>query len=78
MMDFDEIDRLKKKSEQKISINKKDKNDEVYIKDINMSFGSMVKLMVKLSFASIPALIIIYIIWLIIGAFLIGLGNSII
>ena len=38
------------KSQQKlsISINKKDKNDEVYIKDINMSFGSMVKLMVKL------------------------------
>ena len=44
----------------------------VVVKDIKMNFVSMVEFMVKLAFASIPAIIIICIIWFIINVVLIG------
>ena len=53
---------------------KNEERQEVIVKDIKMSFDSMVIFMVKWALASIPALIILIIIgiisWAIIGAFL--------
>ena len=46
--------------------------NEVIIKDIQMPFWSMVKFMVKWAFASIPAIIIIALILMILGAVLGG------
>ena len=54
-------------------IMKNEERQEVIVKDIKMSFDSMVIFMVKWALASIPALIILVLIgivsWLIIGAF---------
>ena len=43
-------------------------SEEVIVKDIKMSFGSMVIFMIKWSFAAIPAMIILGIIGAIVGA----------
>ena len=48
--------------------------NEVIITDIKMKFGSMVEFMVKWVFASIPAIIILIIIFNLITAILVGLG----
>ena len=51
---------------------KDDKYVNVVVKDIKMNFASMVEFMVKLAFASIPAIIIICIIGFIINVVLIS------
>ena len=68
--DFDEVDRLKEKSNKNVHVSSKGKQNNIYIKDIDMPFGSMVTFMIKWAFASIPALIIISILWTILGGFL--------
>lgn len=49
---------------------------EVVVVDFNMSFGSMIMFMVKWAFASIPAMIIMFIIGMILIAILGGLGGA--
>jgi len=49
------------------------KTQAVRIVDINMSFTSMVSFMIKWSFAAIPAMIIILIVWAMVGGILIKL-----
>jgi hypothetical protein len=39
----------------------------VTVVDVDISFGSMVWLLIKLSFAAIPAAIIVFLIWLLVG-----------
>ena len=46
---------------------------EVHVTDIDISFSSMVWLMVKASFAAIPAMILIWIIWSVLGGMMIAL-----
>ena len=48
--------------------------NEVIITDVKMSFDSMIKFMVKWAIASIPAIIILIIIFNLITAILVGLG----
>jgi hypothetical protein len=52
---------------------------QVVVTDIHMPFGSMVAFMVKWSIASIPALIILFILWTIVagvfGSLLTGMGS---
>ena len=43
-------------------------SEEIIVKDIKMTFGSMVIFMIKWSFAAIPAMIILGIIGAIVGA----------
>lgn len=52
---------------------------EVVVTDVDISFGNMVMLLVKLAFASIPAMIIIWIVMSVIAAMLMavfGIGGS--
>ena len=59
--------------------NLKDINDyplNVYIEDINMPFMALVGLMVKIALASIPAIILITVIYVILGFILLALGVS--
>ena len=52
------------------------RTNSVYIKDINMSFSSMVIFMVKWAIASIPALIILFMIGMILmGLFGVGIAT---
>ena len=74
--DFKSIESMKKNIDKGKSMNSSEKPHEVYVKDIKMSFGSMVEFMVKLAFASIPAIFIICFIWIIINTFLIGFLSS--
>ena len=46
---------------------------EVTVVDVQMPFGSMVVFMIKWALATIPAIIILAIIWLVGAAFLAGL-----
>ena len=48
-------------------------SEEVIVKDINMSFGSMVIFMIKWAIASIPALIILSVLLTIVGGILGGI-----
>ena len=51
-------------------------NNEVIITDIKMKFSSMVMFMVKWVIASIPAFIILFLIWMIaMGAFGVGIAT---
>ena len=51
--------------------------ERVVVKDIQMTFGSMVAFMVKAAIASIPALIILTIIYSIVGGVIIAMfGGS--
>jgi hypothetical protein len=56
--------------------------DEVVIKDIKMSFGSMIAFMVKWALASIPAITIVTIIisfcFSVISAFIAGASKSLV
>ena len=55
---------------------KSDGTNEVVITDIRMQFGSMVIFMVKWAIASIPALIIIFMIWMMVmGVFGVGIAT---
>ena len=67
--DFEEINRLKENPNKDMHSISKIKTNSIHIKDFDMPFGSMVKFMIKCAFASIPALIIINILWTILGAF---------
>jgi hypothetical protein len=48
----------------------------VVVTDIKMPFGSMVVFMVKWAIASIPALIILFLLAALVSAILVGLGVS--
>jgi hypothetical protein len=48
---------------------------EVVVKDIEMSFGSMVKFMIKWAIASIPALVILLFLIAFVASFVGGLGG---
>lgn len=50
-------------------------NNEVIVKDIDMPFWSMVGFMIKWAIASIPAFIILVLIFSILSAFLTGLAT---
>ena len=54
-------------------MDKSSNTNEVIIKDIKMSFGSMVEFMVKWVIASIPAFIILLVIWFLVTGIL-GVG----
>lgn len=45
---------------------------EVIVTDVSMPFWSMVVFMIKWSFASIPALVIMAMVWAIVGVFTAG------
>ena len=57
-----------------VSMDNNSNNQTVIISDIKMPFGSMVEFMVKWVIASIPAIIILIIIFNLITAILVGLG----
>ena len=63
-------------NEKPITVAKKPDVAQVSIVDFNMPFGSMVSFMVKWAIASIPAIIILFIIGLIIGTVFNGLVVS--
>lgn len=63
---------------QKSNVENKAYIQEVIIKDIHMSFGSMITFMVKWALASIPALIIVVLIITFVFGFLRGLIGSMI
>ena len=69
-----EVDEAKKNNK-----GKPKKIQEVKVIDFNMSFGSMVMFMVKWVIASIPAMIILFFIWMalmmIFGGSVVGLMN---
>ena len=48
-------------------------NQGVIITDVRIPFTSIFRLLVQVVFASIPAFIIIYLVWLIIGSVLLGI-----
>ena len=50
---------------------------EVVIVDFQMKFWSIVKLMVKFAIASIPALVILFLIGLVMSSILAGIGAGI-
>ncbi|QDG52124.1 hypothetical protein FIV42_15650 [Persicimonas caeni] len=52
---------------------------EVVVADVDISFGNMVMLLIKLAFASIPAAIIIWVVMLVFGliaASVLGVGGA--
>ena len=55
------------------TLDKSKSENYVIIKDVQMSFGSMVEFMVKWSIASIPAMIILMIIGFLVSAFIVGI-----
>jgi len=59
-----------------VSVDKSSNTNEVIIKDIKMSFSSMVEFMVKWAIASIPALIILVFIGVALAGLIAGLGFS--
>ncbi len=44
----------------------------VTVTDFNMSFWSMIEFMIKLTFAAIPAAVMIAFIWIVFGTFVLG------
>ena len=59
-----------------VSVDKSSDTNEVIIKDIKMSFGSMVEFMVKWAIASIPAFIILFLIgMMVMGVFGVGIAT---
>ena len=52
---------------------KKRKLPEVKVADINMSFGSMMRFMIKWSFASIPAIIVLMLVYSFFFSFLLAI-----